>query len=242
MIQLLNPPTPIEYPESDGNPIAENTRQYECIAVIKGGLDALFHGEPNVFVAGDLLWYPVEGNPKVCQAPDAMVAFNRPKGHRRSYLQWAEGGVAPQVVFEVLSPSNSVVEMARKLAFYERHGVEEYYIYDPDHGELAGYLRDGDRFADVERMQRHVSPRLKVRFELEDGELVLTGPDGKRFLTYADLAADRRRLTTERDAERRRADEQQRRADEQERRADDAERAIAAMRELLREKGIEPPA
>jgi hypothetical protein len=29
---------------------------------IKGGLDALFDNRADVFAAGDLLWYPVEGN------------------------------------------------------------------------------------------------------------------------------------------------------------------------------------
>jgi Uma2 family endonuclease len=60
-------------------------------------------------------------------APDAMVAFGRPKGHRGSYMQWRGGGIAPQVVFEVLSPDNRAGELARKFQFYERFGVEEYY-------------------------------------------------------------------------------------------------------------------
>jgi len=42
------------------------------------------------------------------------------------------GWRAHDVVFEVLSPSNTQQEMADKRAFYEEHGVEEYYVYDPD--------------------------------------------------------------------------------------------------------------
>ena len=34
-------------------------------ATIQGGLDALFRDNPQVFVAGDLLWYPVEGHPEI---------------------------------------------------------------------------------------------------------------------------------------------------------------------------------
>src|SRR5881398_3342302 len=131
------------YPESDGQPIADNTLQFAWIMTIQGGLDALFAGDPNVFVAGDLLWYPVEGEPTIRAAPDAMVVFGRPKGYRGSYKQWEEGGIAPQVVFEVLSPGNRFAEMLRKFQFYERYGVEEYYIYDPDNVELTGYLRQG---------------------------------------------------------------------------------------------------
>ncbi|MGI0497245.1 Uma2 family endonuclease, partial [Limnospira platensis] len=94
------------YPDSDGQPMAENTQQFQSIVVIKENLEILFANRPDVFVAGDLLWYPVEGDNKTRQAPDAMVAIGRPKGHRGSYRQWEEDNIAPQVVFEILSPGN----------------------------------------------------------------------------------------------------------------------------------------
>jgi len=123
----------IIYPESDGQPMAENTLQFESITTIKGGLDAVFLDQPDVFVAGDLFWYPVEGRPDIRTAPDVMVVFGRPKKHRGSYLQWMEEGIPPKVTFEVQSPGNRPGEMVRKFQFYERYGVDEYYIYDPDH-------------------------------------------------------------------------------------------------------------
>src|SRR5436309_1007065 len=114
----LTPRTPV-YPESDGKPTADNTKQFECVTTIKGGLDAQFRDHPEVFVAGDLFWYPVEGDPNTRTAPDVLVAFGRPKGHRGSYLQWKEGGQPPQVVFEIWSPGNRLGEMTRKLDFYQ---------------------------------------------------------------------------------------------------------------------------
>ena len=53
--------TDIQYPQSDGQPMAENTLQFQWIVVLQGNLDAMYLNDPNVFVAGDLLWYPVEG-------------------------------------------------------------------------------------------------------------------------------------------------------------------------------------
>src|SRR5205823_14016220 len=100
-------------------PMAENTRQLRWIVTLYGNLAAMFRDTPDVFVAGDLLWYAVEGEPEVRQAPDVLVAFGRPRGDRGLYRQWEEGGVAPQVVFEVLSPGNTPNEMADKLAFYD---------------------------------------------------------------------------------------------------------------------------
>lgn len=126
------------YPESDGQPMSDNTKQFRWIATIKEGLEWLFQDDPNVFVAGDLLWYPTQGNNVTRAAPDAMVAFGRPKGDRGSYQQWKEGNIAPQVVFEVRLPGNSQTELDKKLVFYDRYGVEEYYLYDPDKCDLSG--------------------------------------------------------------------------------------------------------
>ena len=76
--------TEILYPDSDGKPISDNTKQFRWIMLCKIGLDALFADREDVFVAGDLLWYPVQGQPKIRQAPDVLVAFGRPKGDRSS--------------------------------------------------------------------------------------------------------------------------------------------------------------
>ncbi|MBW4640735.1 MAG: Uma2 family endonuclease [Gloeocapsa sp. UFS-A4-WI-NPMV-4B04] len=172
------------YPDSDGQPMADNTKQFRWIVTIQGGLDALFKDDPNVFVAGDLLWYPVEGDNKTRIAPDAMVVFGRPKGDRGSYQQCREDNIPPSVVFEVLSPGNRLPEMLNKLRFYERYGVEEYYMYDPDHEDLAGWLRSEDQLREIETIAGWVSPRLGIRFELPNEGLEIYRPDGQKFATY----------------------------------------------------------
>ena len=178
----------IVYPESDGKPMADNTKQFRWIVTLEGGFEALFRDREDVFVAGDLFWYPVEGRPDIRMAPDVMIVFGRPKGDRPSYMQWEEENIAPQVVFEVLSPSNSLLEMAKKLEFYDRYGVEEYYLYDPETGDFTGWIRGEDgRLRVIDEIQGWVSPRLGVRFEIEDGELRVIRPDGQRFMTYLEL-------------------------------------------------------
>ena len=120
------------YPCSDGKPMAEGHLQYRWITTIQGNLEYLFRDDPAVYVAADNLVYPVEGNPAVCQAPDVYVAFGVEKVERGSFIVHQEGGVFPQVVFEVWSPSNNTPEMVRKLLFYDQHGAEEYYEYNPN--------------------------------------------------------------------------------------------------------------
>jgi Uma2 family endonuclease len=216
----------IEYPDSDGQPMAENTLQFEWIVTIKEGLEALYRDLPDVFVAGDLLWYPVEGDPKTRQAPDALVAFGRPKGHRGSYKQWEEGGIAPQVVFEVLSPGNRPGELIRKFQFYERFGVEEYYVYDPDQNTLSGWQRADGELREIDEMNGWTSPRLGVRFERTGETLRLIGPDGRPFQTFQENLQARRAAEA--------------RAEAQAQRADDAEHRAERLAEQLRALGVEP--
>lgn len=178
--------TEIIYPDSDGQPMADNTLQFHWITTIKNNLEWLFTENEQVFVAGDLLWYPVEGENKIRQAPDVMVVFNRPKGDRGSYQQWREDNIPPQVVFEILSPGNRQTEMNRKLLFYQKYGVEEYYIYDPNHQELSGLIREGEVLTIVEEMQGWVSPRLGIRFTMEQ-ELKLYHPNGEIFSSYTEV-------------------------------------------------------
>lgn len=182
----------IIYPDSDGKPMSDNTKQFRWITVIQYNLEWLFAQNDRVFVAGDLLWYPVEGDNKLRQAPDVMVVFGVPKGDRGSYQQWKEGHIAPQVVFEILSPGNTLREMSRKQLFYDRYGVEEYYIYDPDRNDLTGWLRQNDRLELIETMEDWISPRLAIRFGWLDTEvrteLKLFRPDGSPFASYTEVS------------------------------------------------------
>ena len=206
--QLESGTTPeIIYPESDGKPMADNTLQFRWITTIKVNLDWLFVKDDRVFVAGDLLWYPVEGNNKLRQAPDVMVVFGRPKGDRSSYQQWKEDNIAPQVVFEILSPGNTQTEMNKKLLFYQRYGVEEYYIYDPDKNDVSGLLRGEEGLGVIEEIDGWVSPRLGIRFELAEPELKLYHPNGDCFSTYTE---EREKVQQERQ----RAEQERQRADQ----------------------------
>lgn len=200
--------------------MSDNTLQFQWIVVIKEGLEAVFRQRADVFVAGDLLWYPVEGHPEIRTAPDTLVAFGRPKGHRGSYQQWEEAGIAPQVVFEVTSPGNRLADIIRKFEFYQRYGVEEYYLYDPDRVRLEGWQREGEELREIPQVHGWISPRLGIRFDMSGIELQLFGPDGHRLVTYVELIEQRNHARKEAEQERQRA-----------------ERYAAQLRAL----GIEPP-
>ncbi|WP_413200385.1 Uma2 family endonuclease [Nostoc piscinale] len=226
MVTQIQPQTQPEviYPDSDGQPVANNTIQFRWIVEIKQNIDWLFASDPNVFVAGDLFWYPIEGRNKIVNAPDVMVVLGRPKGDRLSYLQWKEGGIPPQVVFEILSPSNTQVEMDKKLLFYDRYGVEEYYIYDPDSNSLQGWLRGEDGLDVIPQMEDWVSPRLKIRFVPSPEGLQLYRPDGEHFLSYSEISQ--------------RLEQEHQRAEQEHQRAEQAEQARRTAIPSLLQMGL----
>ncbi|AGY56448.1 recombination and DNA strand exchange inhibitor protein [Gloeobacter kilaueensis JS1] len=224
----------ITYPESDGRPMADNTEQFRWIVYLKENLEWLFAADPAVFVAGDLLWYPIEGKDKLCQAPDVLVAFGRAKGRRGSYRQWLEGNIPPQVVIEVISPGNTIPEMTRKFQFYERYGVEEYYLYDPDRGSLDGFIRQDEGLVPLETVEGWVSPRLGIHFLLTGGgELQILRPDGQPFESFQVLAERA-------EQERQRAEQERQRAEQERQRAEQERQRAERLAERLRQLGIDP--
>ena len=229
------------YPESDGQPMAENTEQYDWLVKIKENLEILFADREDVFVAGDLLWYPVpDREVSGPMAPDVMVAFGRPKGRRSTYLQWEEGDIAPQVVFEVLSPANSRMEMANKLRFYDQYGVEEYYIYDPKRHHLEIYQRQQERLKRVLHLNGWISPRLGIRFGLTPDAFQIYHPDGQPFLSSVELARLKKAAEARAEQEAARAEQEAARAEREAQRA--AEERLRAERfsERLRALGVDP--
>ena len=225
------------YPESDGKPMADNTLQYEWIVIIKEGLEVEL---PNDFVAADLFWYPVKGNSNLHYAPDVMVALGRPKGYRSSYKQWEENNIVPQVVFEILSPRNTAIEMHRKHDFYNNYGVQEYYLYDPHNNEFLVWQRTLDNLSPVDFVGGWVSPLLGIRFQPTTEHLQIFHRDGEPFLSYLQI---RETLQQER------AEKEKERAEKEKERAE-KEIALAKveqeqaeknrLKEKLRQLGIDP--
>lgn len=224
----------IIYPDSDGKPMSDNTKQYQYIILLQVNLDDMFAENPDVFVAADLLWYPVQGRPSIRAAPDTMVVLGRPKGHRGSYKQWEEAGIAPQIAFEILSPGNTWKEMSDKRKFYERYGVQEYYEYDPDNGTLEVWLRDEEGLRPISFVGGWTSPLLEITLRLEaNGDLNVFYPDGNPFLPPAESRRMARVAMNEAVQERERAEQERERAEQAEQ---DKVRFAAKLREL----GIDP--
>jgi Uma2 family endonuclease len=137
----------IDYPETDGQPMAETDVQAQLMMNLRFALANYFRDEPDVYVSSNLLIYYVEGEPKKRVAPDVFVVRGVPKGDRRIYKLWEEGR-APAVVIELSSRQTWREDLQLKWRLYEQLGVREYFIFDPEYDyldeALVGYrLKDG---------------------------------------------------------------------------------------------------
>ena len=64
MSRSILPPAAIDYPTSDGKPLAENDAQARAILYAFGALRVHYEARWDVYVSADLLIYYEEGNPR----------------------------------------------------------------------------------------------------------------------------------------------------------------------------------
>ena len=193
----LGPPWPwvVEYPDEDGEPMADNEWQGWTMDAIFHGLKGRFKSDPNIHVAKDLLVYYDESNPNRALAPDVFVTRGMAPGFRSSYRIWEERQ-APEFVLEVASPSTATNDATKKKDLYARWGVREYWLYDPRGGLHEPRLQG---FVLVESKYRRLPDRelasgglavsswlLGLELRLEEGQLRLWDVETERYLATPD--------------------------------------------------------
>ena len=146
----------IDYPDSDGLPMAENESQYWPLVYAGPALDRHYQAHDDVYVVGNLLLYYEQaagpGQPGKSVSPDLMVVIGAPKRVRSSYLLWEEPK-APAFVLEVASESTYRVDQGDKRAVYAGIGVSEYWQVDPVgaylHPPLQGFRLVGGHYEPI---------------------------------------------------------------------------------------------
>ncbi len=180
----------IYYPEEEED-VTGTDEHLSWIFLLRENLRLLLGG-PHCYVGGDIFWYPVQGRPDIKVSPDTLVVFGRPQGQRRTWQNWKEAGLGPQVTIEVLSVVNKEPRgrriLADKVVFFEDHGVQEYIELDPEEPSIEVWLRTSAGLMPLGRQHHWYSERLGLTFKTDTGELKAFGPEGRPLLTLEDLA------------------------------------------------------
>jgi Uma2 family endonuclease len=244
---LVSEEPDIDYPETDGKPMADTDTQRKPLTYLVEALDYHFQNQPNVYVSGDLLIYYEKGSPKKV-APDVFVVFGVPKYDRKIYQTWAERKT-PDVVIEIASPSTYQKDEKEKPELYQRLSVQEYFQYDPTGNYLPQPLR-GRTLDDKGHYQALPTETLKdgskiitsrilgLELRLEKYQLRVFDPLTEEYLfTYSEEAKGRRQAQKEARHERKRKEWAQREALLERQRADqEQQQKELAQREALLER------
>jgi Uma2 family endonuclease len=174
----------IFYPESDGEPMAETQLHLQEMIYLLDALEERFLDEPGVFVGGNLSFYYEQGVKDAVVAPDAFVAKGLADGKalRRKYLLWEERQL-PCFAAEVTSETTRKRDErdGTKWKLYERLGIEEYFLFDPDgdylNPRLQAYRLAGGRYRPIapEPDSSFLSTTTGIVFKADGNRLRLTG-------------------------------------------------------------------
>ncbi len=135
------PPTEDELPYEDGVPV-ESTKHALQRDLCARPLSRHLGTAGDYYIGTDqALYYSLlQARRTDFRAPDFMIMLDVERRLRKSWLVWQEDGRVPDVIIELLSASTAAMDKGEKLRAYEQLvRVPEYFLFDPDSGELLGY-------------------------------------------------------------------------------------------------------
>ena len=176
------------YPYSDGEPLAQNTRQCDEILYAAAALKTQHAGSRDTFVASDLLLHYRQGDRRASVAPDVFAAFGVGDRERLSHKLW-QGRSVPSFVLEVLSGSGADRDMKDQRVLYARLGIEEFWLFDPFGARIKGHLLGlrlcGGAYEPIPPLHGRAGYRsvvLNLEFRNESGHLRIRDPESGQDL------------------------------------------------------------
>ncbi len=180
-VRIEPPAKEIDYPTSDGKPMAETDHHRDLMLALIQTLQTWFASNERVYVSGNLMYYYVPGDKRRHVSPDVFVVRGVSNERRKHYLAWEEGK-HPSVVIELTSRSTRREDTHKKFELYrDVLKVKEYFLYDP-YGDylkpqLQGYrLTKGQYVPIALRDGRMPSLVLGLHFEADGNDVRLYDP------------------------------------------------------------------
>jgi len=93
---------------------------------------------------------------KTVVQPDIVVVCDQDKLDERGCLG------APDITVEILSPTTSYKDQTEKLLLYERHGIKEYWIVNPDVRYVMIYHLEGAKYGKPEYLTENDTLESRV--------------------------------------------------------------------------------
>jgi Uma2 family endonuclease len=163
-------PKKIEYPTSDGKPMAETPHHRDLMMDLIRALQDHYAGDPTAYVSGNMMMFYEEGNRRRHLAPDVFVSLGVGDRDRLYYLVWEEGK-GPDLVIELTSRTTRREDQGKKRGLYrDVLRVREYFLFDPFADYLKppmqGYRLEGEEYVPIEPVDGRL-PSLITGLHLE---------------------------------------------------------------------------
>ena len=202
---LVNDDLSIEYPDSDGEPMAENDHQLTAMLDAISTLREWFDDQEDVYAGGDMLIYYKMNDNETRVAPDVFVVFGTNREKRNSWIVWREGK-SPDIVMELASDSTWRRDMREKRDIYAEMGVIEYWRFDPTSNyffpPLVGEVLGDNEYRTMEMTTNndgmvwgHSAALGLDVCALPDGNLRFYDPVGGQWLRTLHEEVEARRVT-----------------------------------------------
>ena len=213
--------------ESD-EPEMESSLHYLQLSLLVACLEWLWRDRNNFFIGANLTVYYSEQQlrNRDFRGPDFFLVRNTQKHPRRSWVVWQEDGKYPDVIIELLSESTAKVDRnAKKILYQDRFRTPEYFWFDPEDWELAGFRLIGQEYQPIlaNESGRLWSDILELYLGTHKGKLRYFSPDGELVPTPEEAAL-----------------QAQQQAEQAQQQAEQAQQRADRLADQLRALGIEP--
>ncbi len=178
----------IDYPESDGKPMAETPLHMRVMWDSIQTLNYWYESDPNVYVWGNMFLYYRRGDPSAAVSPDVMAVFGVDKTKERRVFKTWEEKRKPSGIIEVTSRKTKREDQKDKFLIYrDILKVKEYFLFDP-FGEylkhaLIGYRLRAGEYVPIEEVDGRLPSKVfNLHLQRNGKELRFWNPEAKEWL------------------------------------------------------------
>ena len=219
---------------SDEPPMESDVHLRQMLLLISC-LDWLWQDRNDYFASGNLTIYfsPKQIKSRDFRGPDFFVVLGTEKRSRKSWVVWEEDGKYPNAIVEILSESTAQVDRDTKKQLYQdTFRTPEYFWFDPNTLEFAGFLLVGGTYEAIEANERgHLwSGQLDLYLGIHESQLRFFTPDGQLVPTPHEAAQQAQHEAQQAQHEVKQAQHE----------AQQARQQTDRLAEKLRELGVDP--
>ncbi|MGC1197124.1 MAG: Uma2 family endonuclease [Geitlerinemataceae cyanobacterium] len=138
-------------------PEMESSIHYTQLLLLVTALEWLWRDRSDFFIGANLTIYfsRQQLRNREFRGPDFFLVQPTEKHPRKSWVVWEEDGKYPNLIIELLSNSTASVDRTVKKELYQnRFRTPEYFWFDPETLELAGFRLIGHQYEDITENDR----------------------------------------------------------------------------------------